>query len=103
MPQQHIELGPEHDKSHWPKGVKTISIDRLDLLGFDDNNHLYWDGKKVEVARRLSLTKWQTVGAFVVGIFAVIGAIGSLAQGWAAYNDWACRVEWPAAVCTKSK
>lgn len=99
MPQQTINLGPDHDKSHWPKHIKTITIDRLDLLGYDDANHLYWDGKRIEVSRRLTLSKWQLIGAFVVGFFAIVGAVGSFGQGWAAYNDWACRVNWIAVAC----
>jgi hypothetical protein len=45
-----------------------------------------------EVSRRL--TFWQTVGAFTVGTFVVIGGVGSFLQGWASYHDWACRMGW---------
>jgi hypothetical protein len=98
MPAQPTSPSP-HDTSHWPTGVKTISLEKLDLLGVDENNYLYWDGKRVQIVRRITLTFWQTIGAFIVGIFAIVGAIGSFAQGWAAYNDWARRVSWMAAVC----
>jgi hypothetical protein len=84
-------------KSSWPPGVRTISLDEVDLLGVDRNNRLYWDGRPVEVSRRL--TGWQTFGAFLVGTFVVLGAIGSFAQGWSVYNDWACRAGWPAVRC----
>ena len=41
---------------------------------------------------------WQKLGAIIVAGFTVIGALGAVAQGWAAYNDWACKVKW-IAVC----
>jgi hypothetical protein len=85
-------------KATWPKGVRGISIEEVDLLGVDNNGRLYWDGKPVEVSRRL--TRWQTFGAFVVGTFVVLGSIGSFVQGWSVYHDWACHVGWPSFVCS---
>ena len=51
-------------------------MDEIDLLQVDRNGRLYWDGKPVEVSRRL--TFWQTVGAFTVGTFVVIGGVGRI-------------------------
>jgi hypothetical protein len=87
-------------KSTWPAGVRSISQTELDLLGVDNNGRLYWEGRPVAVSRRL--TGWQTLGAFVVGTFVVVGGIGSFAQGWAVYHDWACKVGWPAITCPAS-
>jgi len=69
------------------------------LFGIDKDNQLYWDGNLVETKRVLKLSKMQVLGAFVVGLFAIIGAIGSAAQGWAVYNEWACRAGYPAVAC----
>jgi hypothetical protein len=44
--------------------LRSISMDKIDLLQVDRNGRLYWDGEPVEVSRRL--TFWQTVGAFTV-------------------------------------
>jgi sulfoxide reductase heme-binding subunit YedZ len=44
------------------------------------------------VSRRL--TFWQSVDAFIVGTFVVIGSVGSFLQGWTAYHDLACRMGW---------
>jgi hypothetical protein len=70
-------------------------------LGVDRRGNLYWDGKAVEV-RRLLLTRKQALWGIVIGVFAIVGAIGAAAQGWAAYNDWACRAGWPAVACART-
>ena len=82
------------DKSKWPAGVRTISMAEADALGIDAKGELYWHGKPVEIRRPIDLTTGQRMGAFVVGFFVVIGSIGAVAQGWSAYNDWACKVGW---------
>jgi hypothetical protein len=80
-------------RSDLPPGkLRSISMDKIDLLQVDRNGRLYWDGKPVEVSRRL--TFWQSVGAFMVGTFVVIGSVGSFLQGWTAYHDLACRMGW---------
>jgi hypothetical protein len=40
--------------------------------------------------------------AVIVTLAAIIGGIGSAAQGFAAYNDWACKLQW-AAFCPVEK
>ena len=75
-----------------PGKLRSISTDEIDLLQVDRNGRLYWDGKPVEVSRRL--TFWQSVGAFIVGTFFVIGSVGSFLQGWTVYHDLACRMGW---------
>ena len=80
-------------RSDLPPGkLRSISMDEIDLLQIDRNGRLYWDGKPVEVSRRL--TFWQSVGAFIVGTFVVIGSVGSFLQGWTVYHDLACRMGW---------
>jgi hypothetical protein len=89
------------NKEAWPPGVRSVGIEEIDCLGVDRRGNLYWDGKAVEV-RRLLLTRKQALWGIVVGVFAIVGAFGAAAQGWAAYNDWACRAGWPAVVCART-
>jgi hypothetical protein len=62
-----------------PAGVRTITLDKLDRLGIDDNNRLYWDGKQVVLKSALSLTWFQnacvgltTLGAVASGVMAIV-------------------------------
>ena len=66
-------------KEEWPAHVKEVSLEELGLLGRDAQHNLYWDGKPVEVRKRLDLRWWQVVlaimtalGAFASGAVAVI-------------------------------
>ena len=85
-------IPPLSGRSDQPEALRSISEDEIALSEVDRRGRLYWDGKPVEVSRRL--TFWQTVGAFTVGTFIVIGGIGSFLQGWASYHDLACRMGW---------
>ena len=87
------------DKSTWPQGLRSISIEESDALATDAKGELYWHGKPVEIRRPLDLTWWQKAGAVIVATATVIAAIGAAAQGWAAYNEWACKVSWRSVAC----
>jgi hypothetical protein len=65
------------------EGLRTISLAEADVFQVDDTGRLYWDGKPLEYSRRL--TKWQTLGAFLVGAAVVLGAAASAVQ---AYESW---------------
>jgi hypothetical protein len=95
------------NKESWPAGVRTIGLDvEGDCLGIDRRGNLYWDGKPVEVRHSwltLWLTRWQQVGAVIVVGSVLVGGIGAAAQGWAAYEDLACRAGWPAIACAQSE
>jgi len=67
----------------WPPGVRPISQDGLGHLGVSDDGTLYWDGRPVEVRRSFSLTWWQTVGAALVTIAAVVSAAAAVVSAWA--------------------
>ena len=71
----------------------------LSRLAIDNDGKLYWDGKPVEVRRRLSLSPEQTLAAGIVAAFLVIGAIGAAVQGSLALHDWGCRLGWTADYC----
>lgn len=87
------------DKLTWPKGIRSISMKEADALGTDAKGEPFWHGKPVEIRRPLDLTKGQFLLAVIVAVATVIAAIGAVAQGFAAYNDWACKVGWKAAAC----
>ena len=74
----------------------------LEGEGIDRRGNLYWDGKPIEVRYfGLTLTRWQQVGAAIVVVSALIGAIGVATQGWVAYDDWACRAGLPSVACAQ--
>jgi hypothetical protein len=69
--------------AHWPPGVKPLSFDGGDLLGVGPDNTLYWDGQRLEVARTVSLSWWQTtfaamtaLGTFLAGIAVILPLFG---------------------------
>jgi hypothetical protein len=86
LPLQTIELGEKADKSHWPKGVRPITIDQMDKLGVDpDSGALYWDRKEVVTRSvvRLGRTELWFAG---IATFSTLGmlllAIGGAAGWW---------------------
>jgi hypothetical protein len=87
------------DQSTWPKGIRTISIDEVGALGVDAKGELYWHGKPVEIRRPLDLTWRQKLVAGIVATATVFAALGAVAQGFAAYSEWACKVGWKSAAC----
>jgi hypothetical protein len=92
------------NKETWPPGVREIRVEEADCLGIDRHGNLYWDGKPVEVKHfwlSLLLTRWQQVGAVIVVVSALIGALGGATQGWVGYEDWACRAGWPTIGCAQ--
>jgi hypothetical protein len=72
----------EWEKS-WPSDVWTIGVDRLDLLGVDEEGNLYWDGKPIEIRRPLSLTAWQRIGAVVLAVSALVAAGAAVVSAYA--------------------
>ena len=90
------------NKERWPPGVREIAMEEQDCLGIDRYGNLYWDGRPIEVRYFwLTLTRWQQVGAVIVVVSALLGAIGAATQGWVAYADWACRADWPTVGCAQ--
>jgi hypothetical protein len=90
------------DKSTWPKGIRSISMQEADALATDAKGELYWHGKPVEIRRPLDLTQTQSAVAIIVAIATVFAAFGAVAQGFAAYNEWACKVGWTSVACPLS-
>jgi hypothetical protein len=82
------------------RNVHTIGISDLSRLSIDNDGRLYWDGKPVEVRRRILMSRPQIVGACIVAAFVVIGAVGAAVHGSAAALDWACRLGWTTNYCS---
>jgi hypothetical protein len=101
--EQELEQVPfrKADKATWPKGVRPIAIDEVDGIGVDAKGDLYWHGKPVETRARVDLNWRQMIYAGIILFFTALAACGAVVQGWAAYNDWACKVGW-LAVCPRS-
>ena len=76
------------------RNVHPVSAMDLTRLSIDNDGRLYWDGKPVEVRRRLMLSRGQVIGASVIAFFILVAAIGSAIQATATLSDWACRTGW---------
>jgi hypothetical protein len=86
------------DWSKWPEGVGPITWNNLGRPGVGRDNQLYWDGKPVEIRRRLKLSRIQIAGAFVVGLAAIVGGLGTgLNEGF----DFGCKLHWWTEGCSK--
>jgi hypothetical protein len=81
------------------RGVHPVEMTDLSRLAIDSDGRLYWDGKPVEVHRRLLMSREQVIGTLVIGAFVVVGALGAVLQGTSAARDWACRFGWATSVC----
>ena len=82
------------------RNVRAVGAMDLSRMSIDNDGRLYWDGKPVEVRRRMMMSRAQIAGAVLIGLFVFIGAIGAAVQGSAVAHDWACRMGWTNAYCT---
>jgi hypothetical protein len=82
------------------RSVHAIMPTDLRRLSIDNDGRLYWDGKPVEVRRRILMSRRQVVAASIIGLFVVVGAVGAAIQGSAAALDWACRLGLATTYCT---
>ena len=80
--------------------IRSVGVMDLTRLSIDDDGRLYWDGKPVEVRRRITMSRAQIIGASIIGAFAAIAAIGAAIQGTATAYDWACRAGWTSGPCS---
>ncbi len=69
----------------WPNNVRPMTVDALGDLGYDPEGDLYWKGKRIEVRKSLTFTKWQKAGTVIVTVSAAVAALASAAS---AYVDW---------------
>jgi hypothetical protein len=42
-------------------------MDELDLIGLDEDNRLYWNGKPIVTEERITLAWWVNVSAVLTG------------------------------------
>ena len=68
---------------NWPEGVEQIRIGDLARLGIDKHRQLYWDGQRIEIRRRLDLTRPQKIAALIVTAAAILGGLGGFLSGLA--------------------
>jgi hypothetical protein len=69
----------------WPTGVRPISMDGVGHLGVGNDGTLYWDGRPVRTAKKVTLSFWQAFGAILTVIAALMAGGGAAASAWA---DW---------------
>ena len=82
---------PEKIEGRNVHAVNTMDLTRLSI---DNDGRLYWNGKPVEVRRRITMSRAQAIGTSLIASFIVIGALGSAIQATAVVHDWACRNGW---------
>ncbi len=68
----------EDAPSHWPKGVVPITMNGLSLLGLDEDNQPYWDGKPVIIKKKIRLAKWELAASLLADFGVLCGGIGQL-------------------------
>ena len=81
------------------RDVRPVGAMDLTRLSIDNDGRLYWDGKPVEVRRRLMMSRAQILGTSLLALFIVIGAIGAAIQGSTAAHEWACKLGWVSRHC----
>jgi hypothetical protein len=79
-----------------PEGRNVHAVGAMDLtrLSIDKDGRLYWDGKPVEVRRRLLMSPAQIIGTTLLTLLVLVAAAGAAVQGASTAHDWACRVGW---------
>ena len=82
--------------AHWPKGVNPIGIEAFSRLGLNEDNELFWGGKRIEVRQALVLTGLQKFFAIIVSICAILGGLGGFASGIGNTSLFLCarNIEW---------
>jgi hypothetical protein len=102
LPPEPTQATAEPEPEPEPQGRNVHPVDMTDLsrLSIDRDGRLYWDGKPVEVRRRITMSPAQVVGATLVAVFVVIGAVASVVQGALAARELACRLGWSASACS---
>ena len=75
---KHYAQSTTPPKAHWPQNVRSISVEGLDNLGISDNGELYWDGKRLEVEKKVTLNLWQNMLAAITAGSALVVAVVSV-------------------------
>jgi hypothetical protein len=83
----------------WPDGVVPIRVADLKKIGIDKNRQLFWDGQKIEIRRRLDLTRPQKLIALIVTAAAILGGLGGFLSGLADTDTLFCTHNNHYAIC----
>jgi len=86
----------------WPAGVHALSGEGLLLLGLDSKGQLYWDGKPIEVRRRLDLTWRQKALAAATATALILSGLNGLVQAINTATDYGCKRDWWSQACPAS-
>jgi hypothetical protein len=78
------------------RNVRPVAAMDLARMSIDNDGRLYWDGKPVEVRRRIMMSRTQVIGAALLAFFIVAGAVSSAIQAAPTVFAWACRSGWTA-------
>ena len=98
-PEPEPAPAPSPPPANDTRDVRAVGAMDLSRLSIDNDGRLYWDGKPVEVRRRIMMSRAQIVGALFIGLFVVIGGIGAAIHGSATAHEWACRLGWITSYC----
>jgi len=60
-------------------------MDGVGHLGVGNDGTLFWDGRPVKTAKKVTLSFWQGIGATLTVIAALMAGGGAVASAWA---DW---------------
>ncbi len=63
--------------SGWPDDVKPITVGDLKRLGLGPDNQLFWDGRAVEIRRKLSLTWPQSILATLAAVATIMTGLNN--------------------------
>ena len=86
-------------ESRGTAGAATTKVSDISRLSVGNDGRLYWDGTPVVVKRRLQLSRWQTCGALIVGLAALIIAASGGIQAAITAHDWMCSAKWITSYC----
>ena len=66
--------------------MRPISLDALNHLGVSDEGELYWTDTKILTAKKqVKLTVWQSVGAALTVLAALVAAAAASVSAYADY------------------
>ena len=75
---KHFAQSTNVPKPHWPQNVRSISVEGLENLGISDSGELYWDGKRLEIEKKVTLNLWQNILVATTAISALVVAAVSV-------------------------
>lgn len=80
----------------WPAGVEQVGLEDLGRLGINQDDQLFWDGRRIEVRRSLNLTRFQKIITGIVTFFAVLGGVGGFITGFNNASVFLCarEIDW---------